>query len=158
MNSTYAGTYAIHEWLGLLAYRPAAEPHLHPDRPMPDDTRPNDDACRQCRFFMAAESTLGTCHRYPPAFAGAQSRARITTRVFRSSAGWPGTASSGHGGFEAPQRSAEAGLFLRLPRKALMPLSKSGRAEQRAKSFWPLQQQLGVEVYRRLVEQALHLA
>ena len=21
MNSTYAGTYAIHEWLGLLAYR-----------------------------------------------------------------------------------------------------------------------------------------
>ncbi|WP_284189885.1 hypothetical protein [Zoogloea oryzae] len=40
---------------------------------MHDDTRPNDDACRQCRFFMAAESTLGTCHRYPPAFAGAQS-------------------------------------------------------------------------------------
>ena len=43
---------------------------------MPDDTRPNDDACRQCRFFMAAESTLGTCHRYPPAFAGAQLKER----------------------------------------------------------------------------------
>ncbi|WP_374265919.1 hypothetical protein [Zoogloea sp.] len=37
------------------------------------DQRPENIACRQCHYFMATDHSLGTCHRYPPAFAGEQS-------------------------------------------------------------------------------------
>ncbi|WP_374243421.1 hypothetical protein [Zoogloea sp.] len=36
-------------------------------------TDPSDPSCRHCRYFLATDSTGGTCHRYPPTFAGAQS-------------------------------------------------------------------------------------
>lgn len=47
-------------------------PDPEPDpEPFPmSDTRLNHPTCAECAYFQSNGATSGTCHRYPPSFAG----------------------------------------------------------------------------------------